>query len=546
MPYGFFTKVGPAFRTEDKRMQIEMLLESIRGRSHKETIRVLDGILPIRKQNAPAVAQPMQFKPLEIDGIEWRDGAYHPVSIDEVRCLVREASNAKRKLRVAGSRHSAEPAVFSSNNNDLRVVLDGDDDGELKRLDLLSQDATGALVRIGAGCYMGHNPAEPKSTWANSLDGQLAALGVSLPLTGGITHQTVAGFMQTSSSGGSLKYRFADAVRSIEWVDGQSNIQTFDQGTPEFSAVGVACGLFGVITRVTLWCEPLYFVDGSEINYELADSFLTKNADGHYLLEDALANNEFMHLNWFPQRKVQRVMQWVGQRVNPTLPVKPYNSELKSEWMDLLAAVVLRITNILDHFNPNDELVAALIGQVLRPFVGLDHHEDFHDYWYHALPSDDEVDVENLITIKFTEIWLPVPQLTVALDRLFAAIEREQRMAGNFAVELYGAKESPFWISPSNGRDVVRVDVFWWGHNLGDPREFFTYYWNTLLDIPGARLHWGKFLPTVGQKYGAVTFGPEFIANAYADHIADWLRLRQTFDPHGVFLTDYWRSVFGL
>jgi D-arabinono-1,4-lactone oxidase len=156
------------------------------------------------------------------------------------------------------------------------------------------------------------------------------------------------------------------------------------------------------------------------------------------------------------------------------------------------------------------------------------------------------VDVDNLITIKFTEIWLPIPQLTVTLDRLFAAIEHEQRMAGNFAVELYGAKESPFWMSPSNGRDVVRVDVFWWGHNWGDPREFFRYYWNTLLDLPAARLHWGKFLPSVGQRYGTVTFGPEFIANAYANHIADWLRLRQTFDPRGVFLTDCWRSVFGL
>ena len=305
-------------------------------------------------------------------------------------------------------------------------------------------------------------------------------------------------------------------------------------------------GLFGVITRVTLRCDPRYFVAGTEINYEVKDSFLAKQANGHYVLEDALEENDFMHLDWFPQKGVERVIQWVGAKVDEMEPFKPYNSELRSEWMDLLAAIVLRIANLLDHLDPNDELVALVIAELLKPFVPLDKPKTFHDFWYHALPSDDEVDVDNLITLQFTEIWLPISQLTSALDRLFAGIKENQRMAGNFAVELYGAKDSPFWLSPSNGRNVVRVDVFWWGHNFGDPREFFTYYWNALLELPGARLHWGKFLPTLGQKYGNVTFGPSFLGKAYTDHMNDWLALRQTFDPNRVFLTDYWRSVFAL
>jgi len=334
-------------------------------------------------------------------------------------------------------------------------------------------------------------------------------------------------------------------VLAIEWVDGLAQVQTFSVGSAEFYAVGVSLGLFGVITRVTLQCKPRYFVAGTETNYELKDSFLVKS-QGRYLLEDELTHNDFLHINWFPQRKVQRVMQWVGQRVEQMEPFKPYDSELRNQWMNLLAAVVLRLGNILDHTDPNNPLVALLIGELLKPFVPLKPAKNFHEFWYRALPSDDEVNVDQLITIQFTEIWLPIPQLTPAVDRLFVAIEREQRMAGNFAVELYGAKDSPFWLSPSNGRDVVRVDVFWWGHNAGNPRDFFTYYWNTLLDLPGVRFHWGKFLPTVGQRYGNVTFNSDFIRNAYADHITDWLRLRQTFDPQGVFLTAYWQSIFGL
>jgi len=215
--------------------------------------------------------------------------------------------------------------------------------------------------------------------------------------------------------------------------------------------------------------------------------------------------------------------------------------------MNRLAAVALRIGNLLQG-DPNNPVIEKLIGSILRPFVPLDPPKDFHDFWYRALPSDDEVDVDGAIPIQFTEIWLPVSQLTAALDRLTAAICADQGMAGNFAVELYGAKDSPFWMSPANNRHdgVVRVDVFWWARNLGSRQRFFTHYWKQLLDLDGARLHWGKVLPAVGQKYGNAIFGPEFIKTAYADHITQWLHLRQAFDPDGVFLTDYWRLIFGI
>ena len=521
-------------------MGLEKLVEIIGGMSHHEVARHL-GTPPVEGRIEPARATSDQRKPFVAGNIVWRDGAYHAMSVDDVRTLVGEARGNGRKLRVAGSQHSTELAVFSSNSDDIRVVLDG----ELRCVELVSQDPSGAVVWVGGGCYLGRNPRDPSSTWANSLNAQLEALGVSLPILGGISHQTIAGFMQTSSSGGSLKHGFADAVESIEFVDGLARVQTFDAPSDEFYAAGVALGLFGVITRVKLRCKPRYFVAGTETNHELPDSLLAKQ-NGSYPLEAALANNDFMHLDWFPQCAVRRVTQWVGQTVDQMEPFKSYDSELRGEWKNLLAAVVLRIGNILDLTDPNNTLVADTIGALLKPFVPLGQNKDFHDFWYHALPSDDEVDVDNLIAIQFTEIWLPIPQLTTALDRLFAAIDKEQRMAGNFAVELYGARNSPFWMSPANGRDVVRVDVFWWAHNIGRRLEFFTYYWNQLLDLPGARLHWGKFLPVIGQKYGNVTFGPEFIKTAYEDHITDWLSLRRSFDPDGVFLTDYWRSIFGL
>jgi D-arabinono-1,4-lactone oxidase len=516
----------------------QKLLDQVPTLTNAEFQAVLDTLLPGQPPGLAAGSG----KP-DIDGIRFSNGAYHAMSVDDVKTLVSYARTANLKVRVAGSGHSADPAVFSQNPDDLRIVLDG----ELRYVQLLAQNASGALVRVGGGCYLGKNPVDSSSTWSNSLNAHLEAWGVSLPILGGITHQSVAGFMQTGSSGGSLRHGFADAVMEIGIVDGSGVERILNAGSDEFNAVGVGLGLFGVITHVTLFCQPRYFVKGTEGNHELKDSLLAKQPDGRYLLEGALATNDYMHLNWFPQKHVKRVMQWVGQRVDQMEPFKPYDSELRGELMNRLAAVALTIGDLLQG-DPNNPVIEALIGTLLKPFVPLVTPKEFHDFWYRALPSDDEVDVDGVLQIQFTEIWLPVSQLTAALDRLIAATSADQRMAGNFAVELYGAKDSPFWMSPANNRKdgVARVDVFWCARNFGSRTKFFTYYWNQLLDLDGVRLHWGKFLPSVGQKYGSATFGPDFIRRAYADHITQWLQLRRSFDPGGIFLTDYWRLIFGI
>jgi FAD binding domain/D-arabinono-1,4-lactone oxidase len=490
-------------------MDLEKLLEHLQSLSPDELLKALEGTL-----RAPEISAPPLGPPLNIPGIAWKDGAFHAMSVADVTALVIVARTNNRKLRVAGSQHSAEQAIFSPKLTDLRVVLDGD----LRNVDLLAQDANSATVRVGGGCYLGKNPKDPASTWSNSLNAQLEALGVSLPILGGITHQSVSGFMQTCSSGGSLNYGFADAVVAIEWVDGTGQRQMFHQGSREFFAAGVAMGLFGVVTHVTLRCKPRYFVAGTETNHLLVDSYLARRSDGTYPLQAALSANDYMHLNWFPQAKVQRVIQWVGQRVDQMDPFKPYDSELRSKLMTVLAAVVLRIGDLLDH-TPNLPGIEDIIGALLKPFVPVPQTKDFHDFWYHALPSDDEVDTVHLIPLKFTEFWIPVNQTGLVLDRLNAALE-DQQMAGNFAVEFYGAKDSPFWLSPSNGGDVVCVDVFWWGHNFGRPEDFFAHYWNTLLDVPGTRFHWGKYLPTVGRTYANIPFGPNFIRKAYGSRAA--------------------------
>jgi D-arabinono-1,4-lactone oxidase len=201
----------------------------------------------------------------------------------------------------------------------------------------------------------------------------------------------------------------------------------------------------------------------------------------------------------------------------------------------------LKLGDALLTRRPDSDAGHRVIGGVIRQFVPLDRRQEFSDVGYRALPADNAVPVRTLLRTHFTEIWLPIEET----DRVVATLERmflDQAVAGNFLVELYGAKRSPFWLSPSYDRDVVRVDAYAWAHNRGRPEDQFAHYWDHLLDIPGARLHWGKTLPGPGQVHGKTVFGLGYLKSVYP-MLAPWLERRARMDPDRVFLIDYWRSI---
>ena len=76
---------------------------------------------------------------------------------------------------------------------------------------------------------------------------------------------------------------------------------------------------------------------------------------------------------------------------------------------------------------------------------------------------------------------------------------------------------------------MVRVDPYWRAYNKGDKRQFFSCFWDVLLDIPGTRLYWGKYLPLPGQKCGNTTFNLAYLKSVYTK-MDDWLKMRELAD----------------
>ena len=83
---------------------------------------------------------------------------------------------------------------------------------------------------------------------------------------------------------------------------------------------------------------------------------------------------------------------------------------------------------------------STTISLELTPFI----------HWFHDLSMDNEVQVDSIIRVEFTEIWVPIDQCQTwcgsSKQKLFS---KNQKAANNFAIEIYGAKSSPFWLSMS-------------------------------------------------------------------------------------------------
>lgn len=483
------------------------------------------------------------------------DGVYYPKTLDEVKAIIQYARENKKTVRTLGSEHSPKESIYSTSDakcdSQIKVKLNG----SLAAINQFDIDEKGeyALVKVGAGCYLGINPMDGSSNKENSFNYQVDAKGFALTTLGGISHQTIAGFLSTSSSGGTATHNIADVVEVIGFIDGTGTYQQCKKGDPLFNAVGVSMGLLGIITDVTFKLPKRYLVAGEEINYELQDSCLAPDSKGEYSALDKILfddkESEYVHINWFAQKYTNRVTLWHGKAVSTDTPIVPYNHTLSSKMMVLLASGVLTTTNILNEQFGDSERVQKIIGNMFKVFAPVDEEKRrqiFCDTWQKALPLDDQAPVDGLISTSFSEIWFPREQLNEVMKKTNELFKNNPKAAGNLIVELYCAKQSPFWLSPSYGSDALRMDLYWWDHNLvGDANTYFGQFFETFKDVPGVRYHWGKHMPHPGEKYGEYTFAAEHLQKNY-DKLGDFLKLRAKLDPDQLFVTDYWRNLLNI
>ena len=168
-------------------------------------------------------------------------------SVAEVQAVVHAARDARpaQVVRCGGNLAASALAAFDPSTS-VPITLQG----ALRAVSVRGRHADGTTsFHVGGGCLIGDDPTNPEAQLGGSLMRQVDAEGCALPLTGGSSIMTIAGYLSTGSEGGSTQRSLAECIEAIEIVDGLGEVRWLTRGTDEFDAAGANAGMYS--KRVT-------------------------------------------------------------------------------------------------------------------------------------------------------------------------------------------------------------------------------------------------------------------------------------------------------
>lgn len=412
----------------------------------------------------------VRFEPREI---------VRPRDVASLQAIIRTARERRETVRVVGAGHSFSPLIES------RGVL----------LDLAGMSG---LIRVDAD-------ARTATFWAGTpiraVGPLLAPHGLALSNQGDIDHQTLAGAMSTGTHGTGLAYAsLASFMTKAEFVDGTGELRSVDESTPGdlLNAVKVALGAFGVLTQITLRCEPAFLLRDQRRKVSLRECLDD--------LPRAIRHNRHYEFFWFPYSPYVQIKRCnVATKLARRSPLVRFVADdlLERAAYSLLCRTTARFPRL-------SVTTSRFCGGVMPD-------ADYTDESFRVYPSSRHV--------RFTEMEYAVPLasgVACFLD-LKDFIERE-RLQVFFPVEFRVAGPDAAWISPMYGRDsaILSIHVF-----KGTDQERYFGGAQAIFKRHGGRPHWGKVHDLARTE----------LADLYPKW-SEFLAIRAGFDPGGVFLND--------
>lgn len=414
----------------------------------------------------------------------------HPADVEAVARLVADAAAAGHRVKVAGSGHSFTDTAVT--------------DGALLHLDrlatVLETDAATGLVTVQAGMPL------------HALNRTLASAGLAMSNLGDIDRQTVAGAISTGTHGtGARVGGLATQVRRLQVVLGDGSVVSCSatERPDLFSAARVGLGALGVVTAVTLQCEPAFVLHAREeampIDQVMAD------------FDEMAERNQHFEFFWFPHTDSAMVKQ--NNRLLPTQEQQPLGRLRSWAEDELLANAAFSAVCQVGRRRP------SLIPQLNRRSVRLMGSRTYTAASHEVFSSPRRV--------RFVEMEYAVPRAAVgkALTAIRAVIDRERLMV-SFPVEVRVAKGDDIPLSTAYGRDSAYLAIHMY-RGGPDYERYFRAVERELMAMEG-RPHWGKLHYRSSADLRPVY--PQFEA---------FLAAREQADPARVFRNSYLDRVLG-
>lgn len=413
-----------------------------------------------------------------------------PRDVEEVSAAVKRAADAGRTVRVAGSGHSFTDAVLT--------------DGSLVDLGSLTGavevDAATGMVTVPAGMRL------------HDLNVLLWNAGLAMSNLGDIDVQTVAGAISTGTHGtGQDLGGLATQVRALEIVTADGAVVPCSPSErPElFDAARVGLGAFGVLTAVTLQCEPAFVLHAQEGAMPLEEVM------GDF--DDLATRNDHFEFFWFPHTRTAMVKQ--NNRLPADAPTTPQNRVRAFVEDELLGNVAFGALCQLGLRRPS--LIPGLNRRSVRLMGARTYDAPSHEVF--TSPR----------RVRFVEMEYSVPRAAVhdALAAIEGVIEREGLLV-SFPVEVRVTRGDDIPLSTASGRDSAYLAVHMYRGTPGYQR-FFGAVEQELGAMEG-RPHWGKL-----HHRSAADLEPVY------PRWAEFQAARDAVDPQRVFTNDYLRRVLG-
>ena len=273
------------------------------------------------------------------------DGFYHPDSEEEIICLVKKAYEEGLQVRCRGAAHSVAWAIYTDPGEGQKPIpnkVSHEDPPKGHNINIMLdryaglewEDKENGIVIADAGIHLGKDPHDPTgtSTLENGLLYQAFMEGWALNDLGGITHQTVSGFLMTGSAGGSLTYDLSENIIGFRIVDGSGGVKWVNKDDDIFGAVSLSLGLLGIITKVKFKLRKTYNIYGQQITRPVElekcpiDMF-GPGTDGKPGMREFMEKSPYTRILWWPQKGVERIVTWQAVRGDsmPVFDPVPYS-----------------------------------------------------------------------------------------------------------------------------------------------------------------------------------------------------------------------------
>lgn len=392
---------------------------------------------------------------------------YEPESVGELQALMR-GSEPRKAL---GSRHCFND-IADSPHAQLSTR-------KLNRV--IGIDEVESLLTVGAGARYGDFSVE------------LHERGFAVHNLASLPHITVAGACATGTHGsGVTNGNLATSVLSLDLVKPDGELVTLDRDHPDFPAVVVGLGAFGVVTQLTLELQPTFEVR-QDIFLDLPVAALAENFD-------AIMSAGYS-VSLFTTYRGDTVSEvWVKRRTDADaddLPADFYGARAATVEMHPIAG--------LDPVNTTAQLGAA-------------------GPWYDRLPHFRMGFTPSAGKELQTEYFVARTDAVAAMRALQALSDRIAPLL--LISEVRTIKADDLWMSMAYQRDSVAFH-FTWKQEEEAVRALLPAIEAALAPF-GARPHWGKVFTleaaTLRERY------PRF---------DEFVALARQYDPEGKFRNAY-------